>query len=97
MDERLNAERAKKTYEDARAGRDMSGPLQAAGIREAGQVSHGVATAAGCMPDSMLRFWLERRRDQHERDAEAIQELLDMLPAKIPPKAESALARLLNI
>lgn len=60
----------------------------------AGRVGGAIATAAE-ESGNTVRFWLERQRDQHLRDADAIQSLLDMLPAKIPAGAASALQRLL--
>jgi hypothetical protein len=42
-----------------------------------------------------FRWLLENRRQQHLRDAAAIQSLLDSMPAKLPVEAEAALQDLL--
>lgn len=70
-----------------RAGRDEAGPLQGAAMGMVGT----------CLADdgAASRRWLEHLRDQRRREADEIQVLLDVLPAKIPPAAASALQRLL--
>lgn len=86
--DKMEAERRANLLQDA----EKPYPLARAGY----QGEAGLLGAQEGYGGSLARHLLEQRRDQLRREADCMQALLDVLPAKVPPQAEVAIELLIN-
>jgi len=85
--------REERAYREARMGRTNVDPNQVQCASTDGMAGVGLI---GATMGPGFRWVLENRRQQHLREAAAIQSLLDSLPAKLPADAEAALRDLIR-